>query len=112
MSRNYNDLLRLTYEIEGLLLLQSQRADGDTVPAVDNMIAEKFIIPASALQTINGKEYVWLIEPSGFARRHQIQTSRLDGRILVESGLNSHDIIATAGLSSIREGQLVSMVQE
>jgi len=39
MSRNYNDLLRLTYEIEGLLLLQSQRADGDTVPAVDNMIA-------------------------------------------------------------------------
>lgn len=79
---------------------------------IDNMIAEKFIIPASALQTINGKEYVWLIEPSGFARRHQIQTSRLDGRILVESGLNSHDIIATAGLSSIREGQLVSMVQE
>ncbi|MDE5694002.1 MAG: hypothetical protein K2I09_08835 [Duncaniella sp.] len=41
MSRNYNDLLRLTYEIEGLLLLQSQRAEGDTVPAVDSLIAEK-----------------------------------------------------------------------
>lgn len=48
MSRNYNDLLRLTYEIEGLLLLQSQRADGDTVPAVDNMIAEKTALLAKA----------------------------------------------------------------
>jgi len=48
MSRNYNYLLRLTYEIEGLLLLQSQRADGDTVPAVDNMIAEKTALLAKA----------------------------------------------------------------
>ncbi len=48
MSRNYNDFLRLTYEIEGLLLLQSQRADGDTVSAVDNMIAEKTALLAKA----------------------------------------------------------------
>lgn len=48
MSRNYNDLLRLTYEIEGLLLLQSQRADGDTVPAVDSLIAEKTALLAKA----------------------------------------------------------------
>lgn len=48
MSRNYNDLLRLTYEIEGLLLLQSQRAEGDTVPAVDSLIAEKTALLAKA----------------------------------------------------------------
>lgn len=52
MSRNYNDLLRLTYEIEGLLLLQSQRADGDTVSAVDNMIAEKTALLAKAFPSV------------------------------------------------------------
>lgn len=75
---------------------------------IDNMISDKFIIPASALQSINGKEYVWLVDPSDYtARRHAITTSRLDGHILVESGLNSHDLIITAGLSSISEGQKI-----
>lgn len=48
MSRNYTDLLRLTYEIEGLLLLQSQRAEGDTVADIDSLLAEKTTILAKA----------------------------------------------------------------
>lgn len=80
---------------------------------IDNMISDKFIIPASALQTVNGREYVWLVDPAtSTARQHEIQTRRLDGHILVESGLNSHDMIITAGLSSLQEGQKVSIVKE
>ena len=74
----------------------------------DNMISDKFIIPASALQTHNQQEYVWLVDPVSFKiQRHAITTSRLAGNILVESGLSSHDIIVTAGIPSLHEGQTV-----
>lgn len=43
MSRNYNELLKVAYELEGLLLMQSQRADNAPV-AVDSLIAEKISI--------------------------------------------------------------------
>ncbi|MDE6452525.1 MAG: efflux RND transporter periplasmic adaptor subunit [Odoribacter sp.] len=80
---------------------------------IDNTIADKFIIPATALQTNNGKEYVWMVDAgNSVARRQEIQTSRLDGHIVVESGLESHDLIVTAGLSSLREGQIVSTIQK
>lgn len=47
MSRNYNELLKVAYELEGLLLMQSQRAD-DAVAAVDSLIAEKISILSDA----------------------------------------------------------------
>lgn len=50
MSRNYNDLLKVAYEIEGLLTLQSQRNDG-AIAAVDRLIAEKIAILAEAFPT-------------------------------------------------------------
>lgn len=40
MSHDYNSLLRLAYEIEGLLLLQHHRGS-DAQAAVDDMLAEK-----------------------------------------------------------------------
>lgn len=77
---------------------------------IDNMISDKFIIPASALQQEDGKEYVWLVDPSTHtAERQEIITRRLDGHILVESGLNSDDLLIIAGVSSIKEGQKVSI---
>ena len=80
---------------------------------LDNMIADKFIIPASALQSIDGKEYVWVVQsPGSTVHRHEIQTRRLGGHILAESGLASHEVIVTAGLASIREGQPVRIVPE
>lgn len=80
---------------------------------IDNMISDKFIIPASALQTANGKEYVWLVDPATWTtHRHEIKTSRLDGNILVESGLSSHNLIVTAGISSLTENQTVRVALE
>lgn len=40
MSHDYNSLLRLAYEIEGLLLLQ-QRRGADAEVAIDEMLADK-----------------------------------------------------------------------
>lgn len=47
MSRNYNELLKVAYELEGLLLMQSQRAD-NAPAAVDSLIAEKISILSDA----------------------------------------------------------------
>lgn len=47
MSRNYNELLKIAYEIEGLLLMQSQRA-ADAVSAIDALIAEKIATLSAA----------------------------------------------------------------
>ena len=40
MSRNYNELLKAAYEIEGLLALQAQRGN-NAIATVDEMIADK-----------------------------------------------------------------------
>lgn len=80
---------------------------------IDNMISDKFIIPSAALQTTDGQEYVWLVDPiTSTTHRHEIKTRLLDGKILVESGLNSHDLIVTAGLSSLQEGQKVRTITQ
>lgn len=55
MSRNYNDLLKVAYEIEGLLSLQSQRCDNH-VEAVDRLLAEKIAILAETFQSENEPE--------------------------------------------------------
>ena len=50
MSHDYNSLLRLAYEIEGLLLLQHHRGS-DAQAAVDDMLAEKTAQLADAFRT-------------------------------------------------------------
>ena len=45
MSRNYNELLKAAYEIEGLLALQAQRGN-NAIATVDEMIADKIAILA------------------------------------------------------------------
>ena len=45
MSRNYNELLKAAYEIEGLLALQAQRGN-NAIATVDEMIADKIAMLA------------------------------------------------------------------
>ncbi|MDE6065717.1 MAG: hypothetical protein K2G27_02730 [Duncaniella sp.] len=52
MSRNYNELLKAVYEIEGLLALQVQRGD-NAVAAVDDMIADKLSVLAEKFSSVN-----------------------------------------------------------
>lgn len=80
---------------------------------IDNMISDNFVIPESALLQAENAEYVWIIRPGTLtAHRQKVITRKLNGQILVQDGLNSEDIIVTAGVSSIREGQKVSLIKD
>lgn len=77
---------------------------------IDNMISDKFIIPASAVLRTGGREYVWIVDPETMTTyRNEIRTSRLDDHILVDSGLNSEDIIVVAGVEAVKEGEKVQL---
>lgn len=79
---------------------------------VDNMISDRFILPASALQEKDHREYVWTVDPASCtAHLQQVSTQKYDGHILVESGLNADDLIIIAGTASIQEGQKVRTIR-
>lgn len=75
-----------------------------------NRIADKFIIPSSALVTRNDKHYVWLVDPATLSvRLREISIRPVENHILVLDGLSSQDLIVTAGASSLKEGQQVKL---
>ena len=79
---------------------------------VDNMISDKFVLPASALQEAHHQEYVWIVDPASHtAHRQQVRIKKYNDHILVEAGLNPDDLIIIAGIASIREGQKVRPVK-
>ena len=79
---------------------------------VDNMISDKFVLPASALQEAHHQEYVWIVDPASHtAHRQQVRIKKCNDHILVEAGLNPDDLIIIAGIASIQEGQKVRPVK-
>lgn len=78
---------------------------------VDNMISDKFVLPASALQEEGDQEYVWIVDPvSRTAHRQKVGIKKYKDYILVEDGLNPDDLIIIAGVNSIQEGQKVRTI--
>lgn len=76
---------------------------------LDNMISDKFIIPASALLEENDQNYVWIVNPETYTtQRRPVKIVNYKNQAFVEQGLNSDDLIVIAGASSIKEGQKVS----
>ena len=79
---------------------------------VDNMISDKFVLPASALQEAHHQEYVWIVDPASHtAHRQQVRIKKYNDHILVEAGLNPDDLIIIAGIASIQEGQKVRPIK-
>ena len=79
---------------------------------VDNMISDKFVLPASALQEAHHQEYVWIVDPASHtAHRQQVRIKKYNDHILVEAGLNPDDLIIIAGIASIQERQKVRPVK-
>lgn len=75
---------------------------------IENTVADKFIIPASALFKEGEQEEVWVVNPQTLTiYRQQVKTIRFDNQALVKEGLDSEDIIVTAGVNGLREGQKV-----
>lgn len=78
---------------------------------IDNMIADHFIIPTSALFREAENDYVWVVDPQTSAtERRQVKIERYKDQAIIKEGLNSHDLIVIAGATGIREGQKVSTI--
>ncbi|MDE5638541.1 MAG: efflux RND transporter periplasmic adaptor subunit [Odoribacter sp.] len=77
---------------------------------IENTIASNFVIPASALYTQNSQTYVWVVDPANkTVSLHPVKAVRFEDKAVVQTGLNSHDIIVTAGICDLQEGQKVSL---
>lgn len=73
---------------------------------LENTISNKFIIPLSALFSENDKEYLWVVNPKNqTVERREVTTLKFDNSALVKEGINSDDIIVTAGVTLLKEGQ-------
>lgn len=80
---------------------------------LENTVSDNFILPASALFQEQEKEYVWTINPQTLvANRQEVKTIKFDNYALVKEGLNSEDLIVTAGVPSIKDGQRVRILNQ
>ncbi|MGH7154687.1 MAG: efflux RND transporter periplasmic adaptor subunit, partial [Acetobacteraceae bacterium] len=70
-------------------------------------------IPASALTSLNGKPAVWLVDPEKLTvSLHQIQTAQFDpDTVIVEHGIETGDIVVTAGVHALHPGQKVRLLE-
>lgn len=76
----------------------------------DYMVSDKLVIPASAILQEEKGNFVWIVDPHDLTTRKQAVKIILNGtEALVLKGLNSQDLIVTAGTLSIREGQKVRL---
>ena len=71
-------------------------------------------IPASAMVAQQGKAGVWVVQPkSGTASFRPVAFGGVERNdVLVRSGLNTGEVIATAGASYLREGQKVRVMRQ
>ena len=86
---------------------------GSTVTGTLHLEAETAIsIPASALTSLNDQAAVWVVDPEKLtvSLRH-IETLRFDpATVVVAHGLETGDIVVTAGVQALHPGQTVRLL--
>ena len=86
---------------------------GSTVNGTVGLESEKVIaIPASALTEFNRQPAVWIVDPSKLTvSLRNIELVRFDpGTVVVAHGLDSGDIVVTAGVQALHPGQTVRLL--
>jgi len=71
-------------------------------------------VPASALHRTDGAPAVWVVDPeSGTVSLRQVDiASHRPTEVLIQGGLAPGDIVVTAGVQTLREGQRVRLLGE
>jgi membrane fusion protein, multidrug efflux system len=71
-------------------------------------------IPASALASVNQQPAVWIVDPSSLTvSMRNIDVLRYDpGTVVVSHGLDTGDIVVTAGVQALHPGQKVRLVAQ
>jgi RND family efflux transporter MFP subunit len=68
-------------------------------------------IPASALTRFNQKPAVWIVNPSSFTvSPRNIEVLRYDPAMVAVSGLDTGEIVVTAGVQALHPGQKVRLL--
>ena len=103
-----------TFEVKiGLTDPPPEMRLGSTVTGSMHLESEPVMtIPASALSSIDGKPAVWLVDPEALTvSLHPIQTARFDpDTVLVRHGINTGDIVVTAGVHALHPGQKIRLL--
>ncbi len=72
---------------------------------------EGVAVPSSAIFSDNGKSCVWLLSGGVVGKRQvEVEGLRSDGTMTVLSGISSGDVIVTAGVHKLTEGQAVKVL--
>lgn len=78
---------------------------------LQNTVSDNYIIPGSALFTEGGNNYLWVVDPQTLTTyKQKVSCIRFDNQALIKEGLHSDNLIVTAGVQYIREGQKVSLL--
>lgn len=69
-------------------------------------------LPATALAQDNGQPAVWIVDPSSLTiSRRDIEVLNEDpGRVVVSKGLEAGDVVVTAGVHNLRQGQKIRLL--
>ena len=86
---------------------------GSTVNGSVGLASEEVIaIPASALTELNHQPSVWIVDPSKLTvSLRNIELLRFDpGTVVVSHGLDTGDVVVTAGVQALHPGQTVRLL--
>lgn len=86
---------------------------GSTVTGTARLDSEpKMVIPASALSSLNGQPAVWIVDPEKLTvALRNVHTAGYDpDAVIVEQGIETGDILVTAGVHALHPGQKVRLL--
>lgn len=76
-----------------------------------NALAEKIIVPSSAVTQYEGKKIVWVIDENGIANSREVVTGQFtEYGVPITSGLVMNEMIAVTGVHTLVKGQKVKPV--
>lgn len=78
---------------------------------LENDISNSYLIPESAVFIQNGQDYVWIVDPqTKEVEKRPVTVRRIGNRIFVTQGINSADLLVTAGVEALHNHQQVSLL--
>jgi RND family efflux transporter MFP subunit len=103
-----------TFEVKvGLSDPPAEMRLGATVTGSVKLASEQVIaIPATALTELNRQPAVWLVDPEKLTvSKRNVELLRHDpGTVVIAQGLETGDIVVTAGIQALHPGQKVRLL--
>jgi membrane fusion protein, multidrug efflux system len=82
--------------------------------ALTRPVEPRIYLPETALLTLDGRDYVWVVDGDGahVSRRAVTVTDRRADRVALKDGLSAGERVVVAGAHSLSEGQTVRLSDE